>query len=156
MIGALKPDRVVTAVSDTDRTFPLGVEQIETTMLQRWAAFRADPRRALPLLPLAWNLVPPVTLGVVLCSSSGWSHGITVTGDAKKVVYCHNPARWLYQAGGLLPRAAVDRPRDHAALRPLLSSWDKSGRVGPRDLYIANSTNVAERIRRARTPARPS
>ena len=146
MIRALEPDRVVTAVSDPDRTFPLGTEPIETTMLQRWAAFRADPRRALPLLPLAWNLVPPVTSGVVLCSSSGWSHGITVTGDAKKIVYCHNPARWLYQPEDYFLEQPWIVRATMRLIRPLLSSWDKAA-ASTADLYIANSTNVAERIR---------
>jgi glycosyltransferase involved in cell wall biosynthesis len=146
IIGALQPDRVVTAVSDPDRTFPLDVEYVETTMLQRWAAFRADPRRALPLLPLAWNLVPPVTSGVVLCSSSGWSHGITVTGDAKKIVYCHNPARWLYQPEDYFLEQPWIVRATMRLIRPLLSSWDKSA-ASTADLYIANSTNVAQRIR---------
>jgi glycosyltransferase involved in cell wall biosynthesis len=147
LISALRPDRVVTAVSDPDRSFPLAVEHVETTMLQRWAAFRADPRRALPLLPLAWNLVPPVTEGVVLCSSSGWSHGITVTGDAKKIVYCHNPARWLYQPEDYFLEQPWIVRATMRLIRPLLSSWDKSA-ASTADLYIANSTNVAERIRR--------
>src|SRR5947209_6083339 len=44
------------------------------------------------------NTFPRATVedvDVVLCSSSGWSHGIQAS--VPKVVYCHNPARWLYQ-----------------------------------------------------------
>jgi glycosyltransferase involved in cell wall biosynthesis len=116
-------------------------------MLQRYAAFRADPRRALPLLPLAWNLVPPVTAGVVLCSSSGWSHGIATTGDAKKIVYCHNPARWLYQPEDYFLEQPWVIRATMALLSPLLHRWDRAA-ASTADVYIANSTSVAERIRK--------
>jgi glycosyltransferase involved in cell wall biosynthesis len=88
-----------------------------------------------------------VTSGVVLCSSSGWSHGITVTGDAKKIVYCHNPARWLYQPEDYFLEQPWIVRTTMRLIRPLLSSWDKSA-ASTADLYIANSTNVAERIRK--------
>ena len=33
----------------------------------------------------------------IVCSTSGWAHGLRATERTTKVVYCHNPARWLYQ-----------------------------------------------------------
>ena len=33
---------------------------------------------------------------IVLTSSSGWAHGFRTNG--RKLVYCHSPARWLYQS----------------------------------------------------------
>jgi hypothetical protein len=60
---------------------------------------------------------------VVICSSSGWAHGIPT--NAPKLVYCHNPPRWLYQpedyvqSQPLLVRGAL------TALRPTLTAWDQ-------------------------------
>ena len=42
---------------------------------------------------------------VVICSSSGWAHGVRTTG--RKVVYCYAPARWLYQTDAYLARSGA-------------------------------------------------
>ena len=80
---------------------------------------------------------------VVVASSSGWAHGVRT--PAPKVVYCHNPARWLYQKDdfchehGLATRAIL------GVLSPLLRSWD--GRAArSASLYLANSNVVARRV----------
>src|SRR4051794_9345936 len=62
--------------------------------LDRVPFARTHTRLALPVLPLAVRSID-VRADVVICSSSGWSHAVKARG--KKVVYCHNPARWLYQ-----------------------------------------------------------
>ncbi|MDH2443038.1 glycosyltransferase [Amnibacterium sp. CER49] len=146
LIDALLPDRVVTAVVTPEHTFPLPAGQVETTMLQQSELFRSDPRRALPLFPLAWSRVPPVTAGVVICSSSGWSHGIPVTGNARKIVYCHNPARWLYQPDDYFREQPKVLRATMRLLAPLLAHWDRAA-AATADVYIANSSSVAERIR---------
>ena len=51
-------------------------------------------RAALPLLAPSFSRLR-VSADVVICSSSGWAHGTQVEG--RKIVYCHTPARWLYQ-----------------------------------------------------------
>src|SRR5436189_353008 len=58
------------------------------------ATLRQRHRLALPLLAAAFSRLE-VPADVVVCSSSGWAHGAQVEG--RKVVYCHTPARWLYQ-----------------------------------------------------------
>jgi glycosyltransferase involved in cell wall biosynthesis len=117
-------------------------------MLQSSDLFRADPRRALPLFPLAWSRVPPVTDGVVLCSSSGWSHGIPVGPRARKIVYCHNPARWLYQPEDYFREQPKVLRATMKLVSPLLMRWDRAAAASA-DVYIANSTSVAERVRAA-------
>jgi glycosyltransferase involved in cell wall biosynthesis len=149
LIAALEPDRVVTAVHAPPRSFPLPhMERIETSFLQSLPWLQRDPRRAFGLLPLAWRLFAPVTEGVLLCSSSGWSHALRITGDAVKVVYCHNPARWLYQPDDYLK----DRSRAVRALvavaRPAMLRFDRAA-ARTAAVYIANSTVVAGRIRAA-------
>lgn len=148
LITGMKPERVVTSIYTPESTFDLRPEQkVETTFVQRIAQFRRDPRRAMLALPIAWRLARPVNNGIVICSSSGWSHGIRTGPDAYKVVYCHNPARWLYQPDDYFKDQPAVLRRTMAAIRPLLLRWDKVA-ARSADVYIANSTAVADRIRR--------
>lgn len=148
LISRLRPDRVVTSVWEPRQTFALLADIApETSFLQHFQWARRDPRPALPLLPLAWRLLRPVTEGIVLTSSTGWAHGIRTSGRARKVVYCHNPARWLYQREDYVEGLGVAARAALALLRPALLRWDRRA-ARSADLYIANSSVVAERIER--------
>jgi glycosyltransferase involved in cell wall biosynthesis len=90
-----------------------------------------------------------VDADLVICSSSGWAHAVRTSG--RKVVYCHSPARWLYQSGryvghhGWLRRASMWPAI--GALRGPLRLWDR--RAAHRaDLYLANSSFVQDEVRR--------
>ena len=82
---------------------------------------------------------------VVVCSSSGWAHGAHT--DGRKIVYCHTPARWLYQTNRYLRDSGGVQRAAMSALRPLLLRWDRRA-ARTADRYLANSTIVAERIAR--------
>ena len=45
-----------------------------------------------------------VDADVTVVSTSGWAHGFDVRG--RSLVYCHNPARWLYQTDDYLGDAS--------------------------------------------------
>src|ERR671923_1711210 len=68
--------------------------EIRRSFLDRAVPLRRRHRLALPLLASAFSRMR-VDAEVAVCSSSGWAHGARVRG--RKVVYCHTPARWLYQ-----------------------------------------------------------
>jgi glycosyltransferase involved in cell wall biosynthesis len=109
--------------------------------LNRSTFLRRHYRLSLPLLPWAFGR-HPVEADVVICSSSGWSHGIAT--DAPKIVYCHNPARWLYQ------RRDYTHGRKRylvaaSVARPLLLGWDQQA-ANSCARYLANSRAVAQRI----------
>lgn len=124
---------------------------IRTSILNRVPAFRRDHRIALPLYaPVVSNL--SVDAEVLLASSSGWAHGIHCTG--RKVVYCHAPARWLYQTdrylgadeGGLGARARRSTMKASlAALAPSLRRWDRR-RAQTADRYLVNSSVIREMV----------
>lgn len=147
LIARLQPESVVTALYERERTFPLS-GAIRTTFLQRFGVFRDDPRRALPLLALAWSLLSPVETETVLCSSSGWSHGIPTRRGVRKVVYCHNPPRWLHQPADFLIGQGRAARTALKLLGPALRAWDRRA-ARSADLYIANSAAVAGRIKTA-------
>jgi len=137
---------LVTSVYDRDATFPEFADRdVRASVLNRVAPFRHDPRRAFGLLALVMNRMP-VPAGVLLASSSGWAHGLRSHGP--KIVYCHNPARWLYQPDdyfGALPPLA--RRTIGRALAPL-RAWDRRA-ARSAHTYVANSTSVARRIEAA-------
>lgn len=145
---ALNPSCLITAIYSPDDVFPeINGISIRSTLLSKVKLFRKDSRLALPLLASAWNSIKPVLADAVVCSSSGWAHALPTAGATRKIVYCHNPARWLYQAEDYL----LDRPWPVRAalslLQPGLMKWDRKAAASA-DVYIANSTSVAERIRR--------
>lgn len=118
---------------------------VRTSSLQNIPFLSADPRVAVPVLGRVWRNFDLDGLDVVLASSSGWAHRIVEAAPATPVVvYCHNPPRWLYQRDAYFSSQGLRR-----AAVPLLDSLSRSdGRAACRAaVYLANSTNVAERIR---------
>ncbi len=141
---ALPGAPVYTSLYDPAGTFPeFGHMDVRTSALDRLTVVRKHHRAALPLLAPAMGSLR-VDAEVAVCSSSGWAHGAPVSGS--KLVYCHAPARWLYQTrrylSGMPPAA---RPA-LAALAPALRRWDRRAAIGA-DRYLANSSAVAAQVR---------
>lgn len=137
---------VVTSFYQPEATYPgFGDVDVRPAALSRVPFLRADPRRALPLLAPLFSLrkVPP---GVLLASSSGWAHALRSRGP--KVVYCHNPARWLYQPHDYF--AGLPGPVRSLISRGLapLRVWDQRA-ARTAQVYLANSSSVARRVRAA-------
>jgi glycosyltransferase involved in cell wall biosynthesis len=140
------PDATVhTLLYDADATFPeLRDARVVTSPLNRVGLLRRHHRAALPVLaPAAGRM--RVDADVTVISTSGWAHGFDVLG--RSVVYCHNPARWLYQGDDYLgehPRAVV--AAGLRALGPSLRRWDRAA-MARHDTYLVNSSVVRDRVR---------
>jgi glycosyltransferase involved in cell wall biosynthesis len=135
---------VFTSLYDPAGTFPEFADvDVRTLPINRLALLRRHHRVALPFLAASFSRLR-IKADVVICSSSGWAHGTRVEG--RKIVYCHTPARWLYQPDRYL--RGRGRPVHTVAglLRAPLERWDTSAAASA-DLYLANSTVVAERIK---------
>lgn len=133
-----------TSLYEPRGTFPAFADvEVRTLPLHRLRPLRRSHRFAFPLLAPAFSRLE-IDADVVVCSSSGWAHAARTRG--RKVVYCHAPARWLYQPqrylgdADVLPRAAL------ALLRRRLERWDRAA-ARTADRYLANSTAVATSIR---------
>ncbi|WP_210649303.1 glycosyltransferase [Nocardioides sp. SYSU D00065] len=145
LMKAFPEAAVHTTLYDPDATYPeFRDADVRTSPLNRVAALRRDHRLALPLLAPTSSRMR-VEADVVVASSSGWAHGFDTSG--RTVVYCHNPARWLYQTdeylGGSAWRSPLGPPL--IAMRPLLTRWDRR-RARDVDVYVANSRVVQHRI----------
>ena len=136
---------VHTLLYDADSTFPEFRDvPLVTSRLNGIGPLRRHHRLALPLLaPAASRMV--VDADVTIVSSSGWAHGFDIRG--RSVVYCHNPARWLYQTDDYLGDAAPWSP-SALGLRVLgrpLRRWDARA-AGRHARYLTNSTVVRDRV----------
>ena len=139
---------MVTTLHHPAGTFPeFGDLNLRTSGLNRFGLLRRSHRLALPLLAGAVDRTP-IDADLVLASSTGWAHGFPVTG--RKVVYCHAPARWLYQGDRYLGRDSGGAKqwlmtRSLRALAPRLRDWDQRA-AATADRYLANSTVTARAI----------
>jgi glycosyltransferase involved in cell wall biosynthesis len=132
-----------TALYDPDGTFPefSGLD-IHTLPLDRVGALRAHHRLALPVLAPAFSRLR-IEADVAICSSSGWAHGAHVSG--RKVVYCHTPARWLYQPDRYLAGSSRLSTTLLSLVTPPLRRWDKRAAASA-DRYLVNSNAVRLRV----------
>lgn len=144
MLKAFPDAPLHTSLFDPLGTFPdFGQARIHTLGIDRVSVLRRHHRMALPLLAPAFSNLH-VEADVVLCSSSGWAHGVRTTG--RKVVYCYSPARWLYQGDTYLGAHRRMAHRALAATTPPLVRWDvRMAKSASR--YLTLSTVVRDRIR---------
>lgn len=148
MLRAFPEATLYTTLYDPEGTFPeFQNARIVVSPLNRVPLLRRDHRAALPLLPYAVSRLR-VDADVLVASSSGWAHGIRTTG--LKLVYCHAPARWLYQTESYLggPPTASPRGRALLVLQPWLRRWDQRA-AATADRYLVNSTVVRSHVREA-------
>jgi glycosyltransferase involved in cell wall biosynthesis len=123
---------------------------IRTSPLQRVPGADRYYRAGFPLFPLFFRTFDRELreFDLVIADSSAWAHGVRVRRDAKLICYCHSPARFLYRDQDYLEPAklpfGVRQVADgfFAALRRIDRRNAKQV-----DRYLANSGNVARRIR---------
>ena len=146
-----------TTLYDPAGTFPEFADvELRTTALDAVGPLRRHHRAALPFLATAVDRTR-VEGDVLVASSTGWAHGFR--GARRTVVYCHAPARWLYQTERYLGQHGSGRGRGARAraaatraalgvVAPGLRDWD--ARAAARaDVYLANSTVTQRAVRAA-------
>ncbi len=140
------PDATIyTTLYEPDTTYPeFRNARIVTSGLSRVAPLRRNHRASLPFLPFASRTLR-IREDVVVTSTSGWAHGFAATGQ--RIVYCHAPARWLYQTEAYLGGGRFRSAGGWALtlLSPWLRRWDRRHAVTA-DLYFANSRVVRDRM----------
>lgn len=143
----LFPDApVFTAVYDPDAPLEemLKGREVRSSFLQNFPGVRRYYRTLLPLMPTAFRNLDLSDFDLVLSSSHAFSKAVRVDDAATHVCYCHTPPRYLWDLYDEY------NPGILGALRGPVLRWlrkvdrESSGDV---DHFIANSRNVAERIR---------
>jgi glycosyltransferase involved in cell wall biosynthesis len=153
---------IYTSLYEPDLTFPEFRDvDIRPSYLNRSQLLRRQHRLAMPLLAHAFSKIQ-VDEKIVLCSSSGWAHGIHTSGT--KLVYCYCPARWLYKRADYFRKSqdARNESRHPAtsldgihtsfvfrnsvrAVTPSLRRWDRRAAASASEYYTTSSA-VADEI----------
>src|SRR5580658_6691088 len=122
--------------------------RLTTSFLQRIPGGRRWYKQLLPLHPLAVEQLDVSKYDLILSSESGSAKGVLPAPDACHICYCHTPMRYLWDLYPLYRRAMQPLAGTAFALTAhYLRMWDlaSANRV---DHFVANSHNVAARIRR--------
>lgn len=135
---------------DTRREKPPALKNstVRTTWMQTLPGIKKNFRHYFPLYPLAVEGLNLSQFDLILSSSSGYAKGVRKRRDAIHICYCHNPMRWAWRYEDYAARehfGAVKRKLVPLAIAGL-RRWDLRASRQP-DFYIANSHNVARRIK---------
>jgi glycosyltransferase involved in cell wall biosynthesis len=143
MLDAFPDAKLYTSLYEPSDTYPeFRDKEIRPSWLNRFAALRADHRRALPLLASTFGRMKLADADLVLCSTSGWAHGVTT--DIPKLAYCYTPARWLYQTDRYTGRSRGQRALI-STLGPALRRWDEQAAASV-ERYLTLSGAVRDQI----------
>jgi glycosyltransferase involved in cell wall biosynthesis len=144
ILKAFPTAMLYTSLYRPEGTFPeFRNVRLRPLALNRLPPLRRHHRVAMPLLAPAFSRLK-VAADVTVCSSSGWAHGVRTFG--RKVVYCHTPARWLYQPRLYLGTRHVFQYGLLNLLAPGLRRWDREA-ASTADTYLTQSSVVRDRIR---------
>ncbi len=148
---------IYTSLYEPDLTFPEFRDvDVRPSYLNRSQFLRRQHRLALPLLAHAFSNLE-IDEKIVLCSSSGWAHGIRTTGT--KLVYCYCPARWLYKRDDYFRKSQDARKEGHHVgssldgihasflfrnslrlVTPFLRQWDRRAASSASEYYTTSET----------------
>jgi len=123
---------------------------IRTSLLQKIPGSTRWHRRLLPLYPLALEQFDLTSYDLVISSESGPAKGVLTSAQTCHICYCHSPMRYLWDFYHHY-RNGVGIGRWSKSIFTLaahyLRLWDAASadRV---DYFVANSRNVAARIRK--------
>jgi glycosyltransferase involved in cell wall biosynthesis len=119
---------------------------VRPTFLQRFPLVRYYSRLLLPLMPAAFDQLDLRDYDVVITAASAFSKNVRVASGARNVCYCHTPPRYLWDLTD-----QYFNPTARTVAGPTLRWLREADRKASQrvDEFVANSSTVAERIRRA-------
>jgi glycosyltransferase involved in cell wall biosynthesis len=139
---------VLSTITVPSRLSPyMGRRGVRTTWMQGLPRLDRWFRYYVPLYPFAVLSSKTGGYGFVLSSCFGFAKGLRKSANAIHICYCHTPPRWIWRADdysarerwGTLLRIPLK------AFVSVARRWDILASRQP-DIYIANSTAVAERL----------
>lgn len=122
--------------------------RLTTSFLQHIPGYRRWYRHLLVLHPLALEQLDLSGYDLILSSESGPAKGVISHADTCHICYCHSPMRYLWDLYPGYQQSLRGLVKASFSLTAhYLRLWDlaSAGRV---DYFVANSQNVARRIRK--------
>ncbi len=147
VVGALRrtfPGAGVNTSLFYEPEFP-GWDPVRTTFLQPFARQRGAHLRVLPLIPAAMHTLKVPDADLVVTSFHSFALNARTPKGVPHLVYCHTPPRFLYERDQLAGERGLSTHLTGAAAA-VLTPGDRRRSRRP-DLFIANSHEVARRIR---------
>jgi len=136
---------------EAERGF-LGGRRVRTSFIQRLPFARKHFRKYLGLMPLAIEQFDMTGYDLVLSSSHAVAKGVITGPGQLHVSYVHSPMRYAWDLQHqYLREAGLESGLKGIYTRRLLHRmrmWDRASAMSP-DIVLANSTYIAERIRKA-------
>ncbi|AFY66663.1 glycosyltransferase [Geitlerinema sp. PCC 7407] len=140
---------VFTSLYDPQQSIDLGDRPVQTTILQRIPGATKNFRLLAPFYFPAFRALNLQAYDLIISSSTSFAKAVRKRPDAIHICFCHNVTRFLWDTKTYLREFAA-----YQRFSPLLEQvfrqmreYDLRYSQEP-DLYIANSTTVAQRIER--------
>lgn len=139
---------LVDFLNDEDRKFILDGKKATTSFIQNLPFAYAHYRNYLPFFPRAIESLDFTGFDLIISSSYAVAKGISKSAGQVHICYCHSPVRyaWDLENEYLSKLSWIKRQISKPVLQ-YIRNWDL-GTTHRVDLFIANSKNVAERIKR--------
>ncbi|MEL7416990.1 MAG: glycosyltransferase [Cyanobacteria bacterium J06555_3] len=139
---------VFSSVYDQPNTVDIRGHSISTTFLQHAPGAKRNFRLFAPLYYSAFRQLDLEDYDLIISSTSSFAKGVKKKPGAMHICFCHNVTRFLWNTRTYLEENSSYR-RVGGLIEPILRSMrEQDLRYAKEpDLYIANSTTVARRIR---------
>jgi glycosyltransferase involved in cell wall biosynthesis len=138
---------IFTSVYDPNHTIDLGKREVNTTLLQKIPGAKKYFRLLAPLYYPAFRALDLQDYDLIISSSSTFAKAVRKRVGAKHICFCHNVTRFLWDTQNYLREYATYQ-KFYPILEKVFQAMrrvDLSYAQEP-DLYIANSSVVAQRI----------
>ncbi|NEP18999.1 MAG: glycosyltransferase family 4 protein, partial [Leptolyngbya sp. SIO4C1] len=138
---------IYTSLYNPQNTIDVDNRQVHTTRLQSIPGASQYFRLLAPFYFSAFEALDLQQYDLIISSTTSFAKAVVKRSDAFHICFCHNITRFLWDT-----RTYIDQYKDYRALLPIiqvifrkLRQIDLDHAQKP-DLYISNSTTVAERI----------
>jgi glycosyltransferase involved in cell wall biosynthesis len=127
---------------------PTRLRQARPSFLQRIPAATRYHEWLLPAMPLAWALRPPVQgVDAVVSSSHACAKAVRFRSGIPHLCYCHTPMRYAWDFESEKDRFPAATQPAARLMMAWFRRWDRAT-ADKVDVFVANSSAVAERIER--------
>ncbi len=139
---------IFTSLYDPERTIELGDRLVRTTKLQNIPGATKYFRLMAPFYYPAFRNLDLQDYDLIISSSTSFAKAVRKRPSAKHVCFCHNVTRFLWDTQTYL-REYSDYQHLYPFIEKIFQAMRKADLAYAQepDLYVANSTIVAQRIR---------
>lgn len=140
---------VFTSLYEPRHSIDLGDREVYTTYLQQIPNASKYFKLLAPLYYSAFRSLDLRDYDLIISSSTSFAKGVKKRPDAKHICFCHNVTRFLWDTKVYLREYTVYR-RFYPLLESIFEKMREADLAYSQepDLYVANSSVVAERIRK--------